>query len=71
MTKRWIWVSLPYATFGIAVADGVVVGAPPIAKWVLGRDEREVAGYFRRRGAKIQALDARDAVPQAAPRARH
>jgi hypothetical protein len=58
--KRWIWISLPYATFGIAVADGVVVEAAPIAaKWVLGRDEREVAAYYRRRGAKIVALDAR------------
>lgn len=58
-TKRWIWVSLPYATFGIAVADGVVVEAPPIAKWAVGRDERGVAGYYRRRGAKIQPLEAR------------
>ncbi len=55
--KRWIWISLSYATFGIAVADGVVVDAPPIAKWALGRDEREVAGYYRRRGAQIRPLD--------------
>lgn len=53
-TKRWIWISLPYATFGLAVADGKVVEAPPI-----GRDERGVAGYYRRRGAKIQPLEAR------------
>lgn len=58
-TKRWIWISLPYATFGIAVSGGVVVEAPPIATWALGRDERGVAGYYRRRGAKIRALDAR------------
>jgi hypothetical protein len=51
--KRWIWVSLPYATFGIAVSAGVVVEAAPIARWTLGRDEREVAGYFRRRGAEM------------------
>jgi len=58
--RRWIWISLPYATFGIAVADGVVVEAAPIAaKRVLGRDEREVAAYYRRQGAKIVALDAR------------
>jgi len=59
VTRRWIWISLPYATFGIAVAGGVVVDAPPIAWWTLGRDEREVAAYFRRRGADIVALDAR------------
>jgi hypothetical protein len=59
VTKRWIWVSLPYATFGIAVAEGVVTDAPPIANWAIGRDEQSVAAYFRRRGAKIVALDAR------------
>lgn len=58
--KRWIWVSLPYATFGLAVQDGVVVDAPPIARWTIGRDERGVAGYYRRRQAKITALDPRE-----------
>jgi len=57
MTPRWIWISLPHATFGIAVAHGRVVDAAPIARWTIGRDEREIADYFRRRGARIVPLD--------------
>lgn len=57
---RWIRIHLPYATFGIAVRDGVVVDAPPIARWAIGRDERGVAAYYRRRKAEIQALDPRE-----------
>lgn len=51
MTERWIWVSLPYATYGIAVAGGRVVDAAPIAGWMVGRDERYVADWLRRKGA--------------------
>lgn len=54
---RWVWVSLPYATFTVATRDGRVVDAPPIARWTIGRPERDVADYFRRRGAVFQPLD--------------
>jgi len=50
---RLIWVSLPYATFGIIVRGGQVIEAAPIARWTLGKDERDVAGYYRRKGAKF------------------
>lgn len=53
---RWVWVSLPWATFGIAVRDGRVVDAAPIARWSIGRDEGQVAGYFRHRGARFAPL---------------
>jgi len=48
---RWIYVSLSYATFALAVEGGVVVIAPPIAQWAIGKDERGVADYYRKRGA--------------------
>lgn len=51
---RWIWVSLPHATFAIGTHDGLVVSAAPIARWAIGKDEREVANYFRRRGATFR-----------------
>lgn len=54
---RWIWVSLPYATFGIAVRDGKVIDAAPIARRSIGREERRVADYYRRRGARFVRLD--------------
>jgi hypothetical protein len=35
---KTIWVSLPYATFGIYVEDHKVVDAAPIANWMIGKD---------------------------------
>jgi len=56
---RWVWVSLPYATFALGIKDGHVVEAPPIAwrtlQW-LGTDERLVAPYLLRKGAVIREL---------------
>lgn len=54
---RWIWVSLTYATFGIATRDGVVVDAAPIARWAVGKDERFVADFYRRKGAQFVPLE--------------
>ena len=56
MKTQWVWVSTPYATFGIAVRDGRVVDAPPIARWTIGKPERLVADYYRRRGARFKRL---------------
>lgn len=57
MGERWVWVSLPYATFGLAVAGGRVVDAAPIARWAIGKPERQVAAYYRRKGAQLVPLD--------------
>ena len=54
---RWIWVSLPYATYGIAVKGGVVVDAAPIARWMVGKSETYVADWLRRKGAVCIPLD--------------
>lgn len=53
---QWIWVSLPFATFGLAVLDGKVVDAAPIARWCIGKDEQYVADYWRKRGAAFVRL---------------
>lgn len=54
MTGRWVWVSLPYATFAIVVSGGVVVDAAPIARKSIGRPGHEVTAYYRARGARVQ-----------------
>lgn len=44
---RLAWIDLPYACFGLVIgARGVVVDAPPIARWTMGRHWAEVANYF-------------------------
>ncbi|GAA0853560.1 hypothetical protein GCM10009525_83520 [Streptosporangium amethystogenes subsp. fukuiense] len=53
---RWVWVSLPYATLALAVRDGRVVDAAPIARWSIGKDERQVADFYRRKGAEFRPL---------------
>ena len=53
----WVWVSLPYATFGIEVRDGRVVDAAPIARWAIGKSEQYVANYYRRKGARFVKLE--------------
>ena len=32
-----VWVSLPYATFGVQVHQNVVMEAAPIARWMVGK----------------------------------
>ena len=49
--------SLPYATYGIAVSGGVVVYAAPIARWMIGKPETFVADWLRRKGAVSIPLD--------------
>lgn len=55
---KWVWVSLPYATFLLAVKDGVVVEAAPIARKSVGCPEVKVAEYYRRQGARFAVLGA-------------
>lgn len=54
--RGWVWGSLSYATFGLLVADGKVVDAAPIARWTVGKPERQVADYFRRKGVRFERL---------------
>ena len=53
----WIWVSLPYATYSLAVRDGLVVDAPPIARWMVGKSEVYVASWLQWKGARCIPLD--------------
>jgi hypothetical protein len=46
--RRLYQVSLPHATFGFEVCDGVVVRAAPIAKWAVGKTADWVISYYLR-----------------------
>lgn len=53
---RWIWVSLPRATFALIAKDGRVVDAAPYGRRYLGWDEHRAANVLRRNGAAFQPL---------------
>lgn len=45
---EWLWVSSPYATFGLGLAvDGTVVEAAECAAWLIGADEDEARDLLR------------------------
>jgi hypothetical protein len=37
MIRHLYQVTLPYACYGLVVADGIVIEAAPIARWMLGK----------------------------------
>jgi hypothetical protein len=53
---RWIWVSLPRATFALIVRGGRVIDAAPYGRRYLGWDERRAAATLRRAGARFEPL---------------
>lgn len=53
----WIWVSLPYATFGLKIGNGKIVEAAPIARWAVGKPAHDVVGYYRRKGAYLVPIN--------------
>ena len=55
--ERTFWISLPYATFGVGVTDGIVTSTAPIAKWARGKPAGVLAVY-RRKGADIVEITA-------------
>jgi hypothetical protein len=50
------WVSMPHATFALLVRDGVVVDAPPIARYLIGRTIHAALFYCAGRHARIEPL---------------
>lgn len=52
--KKLIYISLPYATFGLVSEDGIITGTAPISKYSLGKDEKSVIQYYRNKKAYIE-----------------
>lgn len=49
MASKWIWVSLPYATFGIEVDGGRVIDAAPIGNWMIGKDTKFIREWIAKK----------------------
>jgi hypothetical protein len=41
------YIDVGYATFGLVVENGVVVRAPPIAAWAVGKSAADVRVYYQ------------------------
>lgn len=54
-----MWISLERRyTIGVIVSGGLVAEAPPIARWMIGKEWETVAAWCRRQpGARIQMAD--------------
>lgn len=52
----WFRVSLPYATYGVAVKGGRVVDAAPIARWMVGKEMGYCFDWLHGKGADIEPL---------------
>lgn len=54
---KWYFVSLSYATYGIAVDDGDIVRiAAPIARWMIGRNLSYVTSWVKGKNGEIKEL---------------
>ena len=50
-------VVIHYACFGFTAVDGVVVEAPPIAHWTVGRRVADVVSYYESvKGGEVEFL---------------
>jgi hypothetical protein len=54
--SKWIWVSLPYATFGILVDGGKVIDAAPIANWMKGKDTHSIREWINKKNGTWKVL---------------
>jgi len=53
----WFWVSLPYATFGIAINDySTVIKTAPIAKWMIGKNIKYIENWINSKKGIIREI---------------
>lgn len=52
------YIDLPYACYGIIVQDNVVIKAPPIARWMIGKQySTDIRGWLMHKGAEVSECD--------------
>lgn len=54
--SKWIWVSLPYATFGIKVRGGIVIDTAPIARWMIDKDTQTIRDWIAKKGGRWKSI---------------
>lgn len=56
MDVRWYYIDIGYACFAIKVMNGMVVDAPPIAKWMIYKNTFDIKNWFHYKKAKIKQI---------------
>lgn len=51
------YVTLPYACFGFETKSGVVIDAPPIAKWMIGKNIESIYKWIINKRGTIQLIE--------------
>lgn len=59
--ERVLWVNLSYCTYGLVFRGRRVIEAPPIAKWMTGKQDTEVITWLDKKGAQLVWLPLRHA----------
>lgn len=57
MNNYLLWISLPYATFGLEVENGIITDAAPISRLSIGKSVEFVKSYYLKKGAKIEQIN--------------
>ena len=54
--KRFFWISMGYATFGVESTNGVVTKAAPIARWMIGKTLEQIKSHLVKHKANVVEL---------------
>lgn len=49
----WMWVHFQKSHFGFDIEDGVIVTAPPEAKWAIGEEAYGVMEFYEKNGGEV------------------
>ena len=55
--SKLVEVTSSYASYGIVVRDGIVVDAPPIAKWLIGKSSVFARIWIRDKDGTAKLID--------------
>jgi len=51
--KRFLYISISYATFAIESTENIVTLTPPIAKWMRGKSLQQIKPWLLKKKAKV------------------
>lgn len=57
VSEQLLWIDLPYACYGLVIEDNVVMDAPPIARWMIGKHVIYVANWLYGKKAVVVEVE--------------